>query len=137
MKFIDWEEFGKLCDKLFEQLMMKNYDGVIGIGRGGTVVGGVLAAKLWTRLYSVFVIHKGIGEQKTTQIIDLSIAHTIKKGRYLLVDDKCSTGETFEMLKDSLSEHWLDTASLICTEKGYRPDIYAEITDEEITFPYQ
>ncbi|MDQ1280428.1 MAG: hypothetical protein QG670_1691 [Thermoproteota archaeon] len=51
VKILDWNEIIDLCNKLYAKLMLKNFDGIISIGRGGTIIGAILAAKLGTRLY--------------------------------------------------------------------------------------
>ncbi|MDQ1280427.1 MAG: hypothetical protein QG670_1690 [Thermoproteota archaeon] len=87
--------------------------------------------------YTVFVTHRGEGLDRETRIVRLDVATELKEGQYLLVDDQCVSGETFELIKKNLSHIHLETASLICHEKTYRPDYYELSTDEEVMFPYE
>jgi hypoxanthine phosphoribosyltransferase len=137
MNILRWEEFTSLCDDLYKKLMLKNYDGVISIGRGGTIVGAIMASKLGARIYPVFVVHRNEGNDKSTEIVRLGATTGLKGGRYLLVDDKCVTGETFDLLAKALPNLDLETASLICREKQYTPDYCALFVDEETVLPYE
>jgi hypoxanthine phosphoribosyltransferase len=137
VEVLEWNEFIGLCNNLYDKLMLKNFDGIISIGRGGTIVGAVLASELGTRIYPVFVVHKGKGKDKETNIVRLETTSNLKKGRYLLVDDQCFSGESFDLLKKALVNLHLESASLICREKQYRPDYYVLSTDEEVKFPYE
>jgi hypoxanthine phosphoribosyltransferase len=136
-KILDWDDFIKLCDGLYDKLMLKNFDGIISIGRGGTIIGAIIASKLGTRLHPVFVVHKGKGKVKETNIVQLGVTSELKGGRHLLVDDQCFTGETFDLVKEALPNLHLKTASIICRKKQYRPDYYTLSTNEEIMFPYE
>jgi hypoxanthine phosphoribosyltransferase len=137
MKIIGWNELIKLCNDLHNKIMMKTYSGIIPIGRGGTIIGAILASKLGTRLYPVFVLHRGKGSIKTTEIIRLDSAPKLPLGKYLLVDDECYTGETFDLLKKHLPHLRLETASIICRKERYSPDYYVLSIDEETIFPYK
>jgi hypoxanthine phosphoribosyltransferase len=137
MKILEWNDFIDLCNSLYKDLMAKNFDGIISIGRGGTIVGAILASKLGTRIHPVFVLHSGKGQGESTKIAQLGITSEINGGRYLLVDDKCFTGETFTLLKKTLNNLSLETASIFCNSKQYSPDYYAYSTDEETIFPYE
>jgi len=137
MKILEWNDVIKLCDDLYNKLRLKNFDGIISIGRGGTIVGAILASKLMTRLYPVFVIHRGKGKDKDTEIAQLGVTSDLKEGRYLLVDNQCFTGETFQMLQKELPNLRIETASLIYRKKFYVPEYYSLSTDEEVMFPYQ
>jgi hypoxanthine phosphoribosyltransferase len=134
---ITWDDFINLCDTLYDQLALKNFDGVITIGRGGAVVGSILASQLGTRLHSIFVDHKGTGDAKTTEIVELGITPDLPTGRYLLVDDQCYSGDTFDLVESALPELRLETAAIICHDARYQPDYYAVDTDQEIMFPYE
>jgi hypoxanthine phosphoribosyltransferase len=136
MKILEWNDYIELCNDLYNQLKFKTYDGLISIGRRGTIAGAILASKLGTRIYPVFVIHRGQGDDKTTDIVRLDIAPTLPEGRYLLVDDQCYTGETFDLLKKALPKQSFETASLIYRETQYQPDYAVDSIDEEIMFPY-
>jgi hypoxanthine phosphoribosyltransferase len=117
--------------------MAKNFDGIISIGRGGTIVGAILASKLGTRIHPVFVVHSGKGQGKSTEIAQLGIAPELSGGKYLLVDDKCFTGETFSLLKKTLNNLNIETASIFCNSNQFSPDYYAYSTEEETIFPYE
>lgn len=137
MKIIGWNELIKLCIDLHTQLRMKTYDGIISIGRGGTIIGAILASRLGTRLYPVFVLHRGKGKRKTTEIVRLDSAPKLPSGKYLLVDDQSYTGETFELVKEHLPHFRLETAAIICRKERYSPDYYVLSVDEETMFPYK
>jgi hypoxanthine phosphoribosyltransferase len=137
VKILEWNEIIDLCERLYDELMLKNFDGIIPIGRGGTIIGAILASKLGTRIYPVFVVHDGKGDEKETTLARLGVASDLKGGRYLLVDDQCFTGETFDLIKEALPKLRLETATLICREKQYHPDYYTLSVDEEVMFPYE
>lgn len=134
---IAWGDFIKLCDALFDQLALKNFDGVITIGRGGAVVGSILASKLGTRLHPIFVDHKGTGNAKTTEIVELGTTPDLPIGRYLLIDDQCYSGDTFNLVQEVLPDLRFETAAIVCHDTRYRPDYYALDTDEKVIFAYE
>jgi hypoxanthine phosphoribosyltransferase len=137
VNILRWDEFTSLCDDLYKKLMLKNYDGVISIGRGGTIVGAIMASKLGARIYPVFVVHRNEGNDKSTEIVRLGATTDLKDGRYLLVDDKCVTGETFDLLRKALPNLHLETASILCTDKHHIPDYCTLLRDEETVMPYE
>lgn len=137
MKILEWNDFIHLCNRLYKDLMTKHFDGIISIGRGGTIVGAILASKLGTRIHPVFVVHSGKRQGESTKIAQLGIAPELNGGKYLLVDDNCFTGETFTLLKKTLNNLSLETASIFCNREKYRPDYYAHSTEEETIFPYE
>ena len=137
VKILEWNEIIDLSNNLSAKLTFKNFDGIISIGRGGAIMGAILASRLGTRLYTVFVTHRGKGVDKETKIVRLDVTPELKEGRYLLVDDQCSSGESFELIKKNLANLHLESASLICHEKVYHPDYYELSTDEEVIFPYE
>jgi len=137
VNMLRWDEFTGLCDDLYKQLMLKNYDGIISIGRGGTIVGAIMASKLGARIYPVFVVHRSEGSNKSTEIVRLGATADLKDGRYLLVDDKCVTGETFDLLRKALPNLHLETASIICSQKHHMPDYCALLEDKETVMPYE
>ena len=137
MKSIGWNELIKLCLDLHKKVRMKTYDGIVTIGRGGTIIGAILASQLGTRLYPIFVLHRGTGTKKTTEIIRLDSAPTLPRGKYLLVDDQCDTGGTFELVKNQLPKLRFETASIVYRKNKYTPDYSVLSIDEEILFPYQ
>jgi hypoxanthine phosphoribosyltransferase len=134
---IKWVDFLKLSNKLYKKLTLKNFDGLISIGRGGTIIGSILASKLGTRIHPVFVVHTGKGSEKTTRIVELGVTSALSDGRYLLVDDKCYTGQTFDLLKKNLTDLKLETAALICHGNNYQPNYYALNVNKEIILPYE
>jgi hypoxanthine phosphoribosyltransferase len=134
-RILQWDDFAEMCDDLYGSLMWKNFDGIVSIGQGGTIVGSILAKKLGTRVCPVFVTHRGTDKDKITEIIQLGVASDLERGSYLLVDDECFTGETFDILKKALPNLHLETASLICRE-DYQPDYCTCSSDEKIVFPY-
>ncbi|MCJ7632798.1 phosphoribosyltransferase [Candidatus Bathyarchaeota archaeon] len=137
ISMMKWDEFINLCDDLYKKLVLKNYNGIISIGRGGTIVGAIMASKLGAKIYPVFVVHRGEGEDKSTEIVRLGATEDLKGGRYLLVDDKCVTGETFDLLRKALPNLHLETAAIVCLKDHYSPDYCSLLVDEETVFPYE
>ena len=46
MKYMSWEEYTALCDKLSREVSGETIDAVVGINRGGLIIGGIIAHKL-------------------------------------------------------------------------------------------
>ena len=99
MRAIDWKEYGALCDKLYQDIMLLNLDGVIGIGRGGVIIGAILAHKMGIPIYPVFVRHVGVGEEMRVVVDDLGKIQSFTEGNMLLTDDLVVTGKALNLVK--------------------------------------
>ncbi len=69
--------------------------------------------------------------------MELGITPDLPTGRYLLVDDQCYSGDTFDLVQEALPDLRLETAAIICHDTRYRPDYYALDTDEKVIFVYE
>ncbi len=46
MKLVTWYEYTNLLDKLYDEIRLRTFDSVVGIGRGGSLVAAYMSSKL-------------------------------------------------------------------------------------------
>ena len=146
---IGWAEFGELCKKLAlevhalgdrlkrtGELPDGRFDAIVGIARGGAIVGTALAFMLNQEYFPIRLSKRG----GTTRVLvpptrDLADKHV------LLVDDLSRTGETFKIALHELRRvgaRSVTTVSLVRREPGFRPDISARTASaaDKVVFPW-
>ncbi len=63
MRYVDWTEYGELLRRLNEDLRSYTFDGVVAVGRGGSMVAAYLSSKLGIPVFvPVFVRHVRSGD---------------------------------------------------------------------------
>ena len=136
--FITWTEFGNLCEKLYEDIALLQFDGIVGIGRGGVMIGAYLAHKMGLPLYPVFVRHIGRGEDMTVVADDLGHIEKFVRGSVLLVDDWLITGKAMSLVKSYVSNRvYVRTAVMVCNpDSDFKPDYVGLYSRDEIHYVY-
>lgn len=139
MKFIDWKEFTSLCDKLSEDIAEVTIDGIIGIGRGGLIIGGILAHRKAVPLYPVFVRHQGFTEDTPVVVEDLGKIKSLMHGTLLITDDVLVTGKAMSFVKSQMhSGVTVKTLVVVCHKSAKeKPDYIGVVMDDLPVFPYE
>jgi hypoxanthine phosphoribosyltransferase len=137
-RFITWTEFGSLCEKLYEDIALLHLDGIVGIGRGGVMIGAYLAHKMGLPLYPVFVRHVGGGEDMKVVADDLGHIEKFVRGSILLVDDWLITGKAMSFVKSYISDRvYVRTAAMVCNpDSEVKPDYVGLYSRDEIFYVY-
>jgi len=141
LKIVSWEEYTTLLKKLHEDLGLRTFDGIVAIGRGGSMIGAYLASKLGLpTFYPVFVRHVGRGKEMKI------VAHYIGqvkslRGRLLVVDDWLAEGRAMRFVLDLIPKEASVTTMVMLNRTGseFKPDFvgkYVEEGEREILFPY-
>lgn len=140
MKYIEWNEYTSLCDKLTREVFNENWDGIVGINNGGVIFAGILAERLGAPLYPVFLLHTEFeDEHSKVKAEDLGKIKTIKTGKILIADDFIFRGKCLEFVKEQMSkEVQLKTMVLINHKIAeLKPDYVGMVIDDIPIFPYE
>ena len=120
-KSISYEYVSFIVD-LLEQRVDRDYDFVVGVGRGGLIPATMLAYKLKKTVRAVGIKTydnmSQIDDYVLYQDIEIPKDANIK---ILIVDDICDTGNTFKILKELYSKHknvTVEFASLFIKDKS-------------------
>jgi hypoxanthine phosphoribosyltransferase len=134
---IGWEEFGRLCKQLALEVHARaEFDAVVGIARGGSMVGATLSFMLNLEYYPIRLVKRG----GVTRVIVPPPAELSAK-RVVLVDDLSRTGDTFKIALHELKRVGVGrvlTVALVRREPGFRPDVYALTATavDKVGFPW-
>jgi len=140
-KAVSYEYMSFIID-LLAQRVGSNYDYIIGIGRGGLIPATMLAYKLNKKVlvFGINTYNNTIHTGKWTiyQPVTLPTAPS----KFLVVDDICDTGNTFNIFKGMYSNtiHTFDYASLFVKDKSsHMVNCYGFSVPEEtwLTFPWE
>ena len=139
MKYISWNEYTNLIEKLNKDIADLTVDGIVGIGRGGCIVGGILAHKKGVPLYPVFVRHQGFTEDTPVIPEDLEKIKTLKNENILIADDLMVTGKAMSFIKNKLSRNvTVKTLAVVCHKSAKeKPDYIGVVLDDLPIFPYE
>ncbi|MEM2094778.1 MAG: phosphoribosyltransferase [Candidatus Bathyarchaeia archaeon] len=141
MKIVEWQEYTELLQKLHREVMLRNYDGIVAIGRGGCIIGAYLASKMGIpTFYPVFIRHVGRGKEMKIVAHDLGQVRNLT-GRLLVVDDWLCEGRAMRYVLDLIPKSATCTTLVMFNRKGseFKPDIVGAYVDEnerDILFPY-
>lgn len=142
---ISWPEFGELCkrlavdvDKLGKSLGLIDgrFDAIVGIARGGAIVGTTLAFMLNQEYFPIRLAKRGgVIRVLVPPTKDLADKHV------LLVDDLSRTGETFKIAMHELRRvgvRSITTCALVRREPGFKPDLAARTASaaDKVAFPW-
>jgi hypoxanthine phosphoribosyltransferase len=127
--------------------MLRNFEGIIGIGRGGSIIAAYMASKLGLpTFYPLFVRHVGRGKDMKIVASDLGQVKALDqvkslRGRLLVVDDWLCDGRAMKYVLDHMSEEAQVTTLVLFNRRGseFKPDFvgaYVEEKEREIMFPY-
>lgn len=141
MKIVDWNEYTGLLEKLYNEIRLRSFDGVVAIGRGGCIIGAYLASKLGLpTFHPVFVRHVGRGKDMRIVAHNLGQAESLR-GRLLVVDDWLCEGRAMKFVLNLFPKEAQITTLVMFNRKGseFKPDFvgaYVEEGEREIMFPY-
>jgi hypoxanthine phosphoribosyltransferase len=141
LKIVIWPEYAELLKKLRDDIGLREFDAVAGIGRGGSIIAAYLASKLGLpTFYPIFVRHVGRGNEMKIVANDVGQAKSLR-GRVLLVDDWLCEGRAMRYVLDHIPrEASVTTLVMFCrTGSEFKPDFvgsYVEEKEREILFPY-
>ncbi len=134
---IDWQEFGELCKRLAVDVAHRGLpDAVVGIARGGTIVGTTLSFMLNLEFFPIRLAKQGGSTRvivaPTKELADRSV---------LLVDDMSRTGDTFKIATYELQRVGaaaITTLALCKREPGFVPDLSALAVSavDKVAFPW-
>src|SRR5690349_16920303 len=115
---IRWDEFGALCRDLARAVAPLEPDIVVGIVRGGAIVGCTLSFMLGKEFYPIR-LKKTVGG--ATRVV-VSPSPELKGKHVLLVDDLSESGDTFRIARHELAQvgvKQVTTAALARRTPGY------------------
>ena len=141
MKIVNWIEYTKLLEKLYNDIRLRNFDGIVAIGRGGCIIGAFLASKLGLpTFYPIFVRHVGRGREMKIVAYDLGQVKSLS-GRFLVVDDWLCDGRAMKFVLNLIPKEATVTTLVMFNRKGseFKPDLvgtYVEEKERDIMFPY-
>ena len=134
---VGWEEFGGLCKELAQRVQSRGpQDAVVGIARGGSIVGATLSFMLNLEYYPIRLAKRGgvtrVIVPPTRDLADRTVA---------LVDDLSRTGDTFRIALHELKRVGIKdafTVALVRREPGFRPDLAATTASavDKVAFPW-
>jgi len=143
LKLVDWNEYVTLLKKLSEDVRASQFDGIVGIGRGGSIIAAYLASKLGIPTFTpLFVRHvrSHIGGDVKIEALDLSQVKSLV-GRLLLVDDSLIQGRAMKFVLDLIPKaaRVKTLAMYVWAGSKAKPDFIGTEFDEkehDIVFPY-
>ena len=142
MKIVDWDEFKELLVELYEKIELGEFNEIVTIGRGGSIIGAYLASKLGIpTFYPIFLRHIGTGRERRVEDIRPKEEEKIKNltGSILVVDDYLRDGSAMKYVLNLISKKASTKTLVMYDHRGseYKPDFVGKyIIDTEITFPY-
>lgn len=139
MKYVDWDEYITLLKKLLEEIRAHSFDGIVGIGRGGSIIAAYLGSKAGIPTFTpVFVRHVKEGDQVRLVTPESDVGSL--KGRLLIVDDSLIHGTAMRFVLGLLPRNTSTKTLAMYCRKGseFKPDFvgsYVDESEEEIVFP--
>jgi len=140
LRYVDWIEYATLLKRLLEEIRAYNFDSIVAIGRGGSIIAAYLASKAGIpTLLPIFVQHKADGELRLVAGKQCDV--TTLNGRLLVVDDLLLHGKAMRFVLNMLPKNTMaKTMTMFCRkESGFKPDFvgaYIDKSNEQIMFPY-
>ena len=139
---VSWNEYSEILKKVHENIKFKQFDKIIAIGRGGSIIGAYLASKLGIpTFHPIFLRHVNKNGKKSIEGVSPTMRDQIKSlmGRLLIVDDYLRDGLAMKYVLDLTSKKASAKTLVMYGRKGseYKPDIVGKYIEEtEISFPY-
>ena len=124
--FLSYNEVDRICDDL-GKILNANYEDInlIAVANGGIIPAAILAYKLKDNVKSITIA-------KTDEVFEI----TDDFSSYLIVDDVCDTGKTFENLE--VKNGKFDTVALIFKPwSTYKPTYFGMATTDWIVLPWE
>ena len=98
-KTVNYDYVSFIVD-LLEQRVRKDYDFIVGVGRGGLIPATMLAYKLKKKVISFGINTYDDMTQTGKYVIYQPITIPTKASKILVVDDICYTGNTFNIIRN-------------------------------------
>jgi hypoxanthine phosphoribosyltransferase len=139
---LDWEGFGRGAREFADEIVRHfQPDLVVGIARGGVIVGAVIASAMQVDFFPIKVTRRVmmevVNEEPTLVIKPYAYAQGKK---VLLVDDISRTGETMRIARRALEMFHPEVIKTACYADyqgdGYQPDFYKMTVDAQLAFPW-
>ena len=134
---VSWQEYGELCKKLALEIRARGpHDALVGIARGGSIVGATLSFMLNLEYFPI-----RLGKSGGTIRVIVPPTNDLAGRRVVLVDDLSRTGETFKIALHELNRVKVQsvlTVSLVHREPGFRPDLsgFTASAVDKVYFPW-
>lgn len=134
---MSWQEFGELCRKLALEIRARGDHGaLVGIARGGSIVGATLSFMLNLEYFPI-----RLGKQGGTVRVIVPPTRDLAGRDVVLVDDLSRTGETFKIAIHELKRvgaRSVLTVALVRREPGFRPDLcgFTASAADKVAFPW-
>ena len=142
MKIIDWNEYKELLVELYEHIKFSQFNDIVAIGRGGSIIGAYLASRIGIpTFYPIFLRHVGKGREKRIEDSHPRAHDQIRAltGRLLVVDDYLRDGLAMKYVLNLISKKASTKTLVMYNHKGseFKPDFVGKYIEEpEIIFPY-
>ena len=139
---LNWEAFGRgareFADEIGEQYQP---DLVVGIARGGVIVGAVIASALEVDFFPIKVSRRMMMEVVSEEPVLVIKPYSYAAGkRVLLVDDISRTGATMHIARRALEKFEPVEVKTACYADrkgdGYEPDFYKLSVETDLVFPW-
>ncbi len=139
---LDWTEFGQgareFADAIGEQYQP---DLVVGIARGGVIVGAVIASALEVDFFPIKITRRMMMEVVSEEPVLVIKPYSYAAGkRVLLVDDISRTGATMNIARRALEKFEPVEIKTACYADrkgdGYEPDFYKVSVETDLVFPW-
>lgn len=140
-----WEDMGKLCFKLSQNILDKNYkfDRLVALVKGGLTWSRTLLDYLNIKNLSAFQVefYNDITKTNSRPIIIQSLPAVIEGETILLFDDVVDSGETLRVAKEYLymcgAKKVYSSSLYFKTWAKIKPDFYSASTSAWIIFPHE
>lgn len=139
---VSWNEYSEILKKVHEDIKLRQFDNIIAIGRGGSIIGAYLASKLGIpTFHPIFLRHVIKSGKKSIEDISPNMRKQIKSliGSLLIVDDYLRDGSAMKYVLDLISKKASAETLVMYNRKGseFKPDFVGKYIEEtEISFPY-
>lgn len=130
-----WDEFGELARALAMAVVQRTQpDAVVGIARGGSIVGCTLSFLLGVDYFPM-----RLKKQRGVTRVVVAPPPDVAGLNIALVDDLSQSGETFKIALHELKRagcKQVTTVALVRREPGFRPDVWALEVGGKVRFPW-
>lgn len=131
---IRWDEFGALTRDLALALNARRPEVVVGVARGGSIVGCTLSFQLGIDYYPIRLKKQG----GATRVV-VPPSPELRGRHVALVDDLSESGDTFRIARHELASvgvTQITTCALVRRVPGYSPDLWALEVTGKVRFPW-
>lgn len=139
---ISWTQYGKMVKDLAKLAEDKfSPDCIVGISKGGCIVGGTIAAILRKDFYPMRISRRVKDEVifKRPKVSTRLSTKFLSDKKILLVDDITVSGETIKIAKKILKNgksKEIKTLTLVRHKNSFMPDFCGLTSDDCIVFPW-